>query len=215
MNLGQKIELLLKTTSMTKVELSRKLGLKDSSVVSHWVKNRFKPDRDNMLKLSHVFEKPVSYFADDNFNYCAETGEEDQTEKKIYELLSSFPATKHIGVMTEASTEYFDLPYYCQPEEFLPVMLEVKTSAPFALKITAQAACPWANAGEYAIVVPSSAAGQGKLALVKTDGRYCIKKYFKYKDHIILEDKNKKQKRFKHADIEVAGQILAFYRKPL
>ena len=68
MNLGQKIELLLKTTSMTKVELSRKLGLKDSSVVSHWVKNRFKPDRDNMLKLSHVFEKPVSYFADDNFN---------------------------------------------------------------------------------------------------------------------------------------------------
>ena len=32
---------------------------------------------------------------------------------------------------------------------------------------------------------------------------------------IILEDKNKKQKRFKHADIEVAGQILAFYRKPL
>ena len=60
MNLGQKIEQLLKTTAMTKVELSKKLGLKDSSVVSHWVKNRFKPDRDNVVKLSHVFDKNVS-----------------------------------------------------------------------------------------------------------------------------------------------------------
>ena len=41
MNLGQKIEQLLKTTVMTKVELAKKLGLKDSSVISHWVKNRF------------------------------------------------------------------------------------------------------------------------------------------------------------------------------
>lgn len=214
MNLGQKIEQLLKTTAMTKVELSKKLGLKDSSVVSHWVKNRFKPDRDNVVKLSHVFEKPVSYFADDNFNYCAEPGEDDQTERKIYELLSSFPATKHIGVMGNISAEQFDLSYYYQPEEFLPVMLEIKTPPPFALKIEAQAACPWAAAGEYVIVVPSSYAPHGKLALLKIENSYCIKKYFKYKEHIVLEDKNKKQKKFKPADIEVIGQILAFYRKP-
>ena len=71
MNLGQKIEQLLKATSMTKVELAKKLGLKDSSVISHWVKNRFKPDRANIAKLSNVFNKPAAYFADDDL-YCAE-----------------------------------------------------------------------------------------------------------------------------------------------
>ena len=50
---------------MTKVELARKLGLKDSSVISHWVKNRFKPDRKNLQKLSAMFNKPLSYFEED------------------------------------------------------------------------------------------------------------------------------------------------------
>jgi transcriptional regulator with XRE-family HTH domain len=214
MNLGQKIEQLLKTTAMTKVELSKKLGLKDSSVVSHWVKNRFKPDRDNMQKLSRVFEKPVSYFADDEGTYCAENGRTDRTEKKIYELLSSFPMAKHVGVMGEISSEYFDLSYYCQPEEFLPVMMETKTSAAFALKITSQNACQWATAGEYAIIVPSSFSPQGKLALVKKDGLCCIKKTLIRKNKIILEDKNRTQTKLNLSDAEIIGQVLAFYRKP-
>ena len=99
MNLGQKIEQLLKMTSMTKVELSKKLGLKDSSVVSHWVKNRFKPDRDNIVKLSHVFEKPVSYFTDDNFSYTSCTADDDAYEKKIYDLLSAMPSARPVGVL--------------------------------------------------------------------------------------------------------------------
>lgn len=215
MNLGQKIELLLKTTAMTKVELSRKLGLKDSSVVSHWVKNRFKPDRDNVVKLSTVFDKPVSYFADDNYIYDSRQREdEEQTEKKIYELLSSFPMTKHVGVMGSVQEEEFDLCYYTQPEEFLPIMLEVRTNAPFALRIESEKACPWAAKGEYAIFIPSAQVANGKLALVKINGICSIKKIFRYKDFTMLEDKNKKQKKFNPDEVQPVGQLLAFYRKP-
>lgn len=213
MNLGEKIELLLKTTAMTKVELSRRLGLKDSSVVSHWVKNRFKPDRDNVAKLSNVFEKPISYFTDDKFSYLQHSAEDESTEKKIYDLLSSLPQTGHIGVISEVTQEYFSIPYYNQPEEFLPVMLESRTSAPFALKITDSQACPWGNSGEYVIIVPAGEVANGKTALIKIDGLCAIKKIHKTKTAVIVEDFDKTQKKYKPADVEVLGRVLAFYRK--
>ncbi len=213
MNLGEKIELLLKTTAMTKVELSRRLGLKDSSVVSHWVKNRFKPDRDNVAKLSNVFEKPISYFADDKFSYSQHSAEDDSTEKKIYDLLSSLPQTGHIGVISEISQEYFSMSYYTQPEELLPVMLETRAAAPFALKITGEDACPWGFCGEYVIIVPADEVANGKTALVKIDGLCTIKKINKTKTAVILEGFGKTQKKYKPNDVEILGRVLAFYRK--
>lgn len=214
MNLGQKIEQLLKMTAMTKVELSKKLGLKDSSVVSHWVKNRFKPDRDNMLKLSHVFEKPVSYFTDDTFSYSAQEAEEEQYDKKIYELLSNLPSGKPIGVLNEIREEFFNISYYSQPEEYLPVMLEVKGQPPFALKVADTAACPWAQKGEYLIFCPSAQIANGKLVLVKTDGLLSIKKVSFTASKAVLENAAKKTSRRPRAEVEVIAQLLAFYRKP-
>ena len=139
MDLGQKIEKLLKLTSMTKVELARKLGLKDSSVISHWVKNRFKPDRKNLQKLAAAFKKPVSYFEDDELpdNTFAEhvdtftIREGTSTAKSFYELISSLPSAKHIGVALEIKSEFFDLPYTFEPEEFLPVMFDSKNKEAF------------------------------------------------------------------------------------
>lgn len=214
MNLGQKIEQLLKMTAMTKVELSKKLGLKDSSVVSHWVKNRFKPDRDNMLKLSHVFEKPVSYFTDDSFAYSAQEAEEEQYDKKIYELLSNLPSGKPIGVLNEIREEFFNISYYSQPEEYLPVMLEAKGQPPFALKVADTAACPWAQKGEYLIFCPSAQIANGKLALVRTDGLLSVKKVSFTASKAVLENASKKTTRRPRAEVEVIAQLLAFYRKP-
>lgn len=214
MNLGQKIEQLLKMTSMTKVELSKKLGLKDSSVVSHWVKNRFKPDRDNMIKLSHVFEKPVSYFADDTYSYSPEQAEEEAYEKKIYELLSNLPSSRPVGVLNEIKEEFFNISYYSQPEEYLPVMLEAKTQPPFALKVADTAACPWAAKGEYLIFCPAPQPVNGKLSLVKIDGMLTIKKVSFTATKITLEGANKKTVRKSREEAEVVAQLLAFYRKP-
>ena len=213
MNLGQKIEQLLKTTSMTKVELAKKLGLKDSSVISHWVKNRFKPDRANIAKLSNLFKKPISYFADDEL-YCAENATYKLTEQKVYELLSSLPAVKRIGVQGQASCDFFDLPLYCQAEEFLPIMLENTNSQPFAIKIASQEACPWATKGEYLICVPFSDVQNGKLYLVKTPKGYTIKKVYAKKATTNLKDFKGKTETFKSEDIKIFAQILAFYRKP-
>ena len=214
MNLGQKIEQLLKATSMTKVELAKKLGLKDSSVISHWVKNRFKPDRANIAKLSNVFNKPASYFADDDL-YCAEDSSYRLTEKKVYELLSSLPAAKRIGVQGQASCEFFDLPLYSQAEEFLPIMLEGANTQPFAIKIISTEACPWASKDEYLICVPFAEVQNGKLYLVKTSKGYTIKKVYAKKDSINLKNFAGKTETFKNKDIKIFAQILAFYRKPL
>lgn len=214
MNLGQKIEQLLKMTSMTKVELSKKLGLKDSSVVSHWVKNRFKPDRDNIVKLSNVFEKPVAYFTDDNFSYTATTDEVSPYEKKIYELLSAMPSGRPIGVLNEIKEEFFNISYYSQPEEYLPVMLEAKKQPSFALKVAGQPACPWAKKGEYLIFCPAQNIPNGKLALVKVEGSLTVKKVFYTATKTVLEDFNKRQKKYAKEDVEIIAQLLAFYRKP-
>lgn len=214
MNLGQKIEQLLKTTTMTKVELAKKLGLKDSSVISHWVKNRFKPDRANLTKLSNVFKKPISYFQDDDL-YCAENSAYKLTEKKVYELLSSLPAAKRIGVQCEVKTDYFNFPIYSQAEEFLPIMIEGNNTQPFAIKIISKEACPWAGKDEYAICVPSQETLNGKLYLIKTTKGYTIKKVYVKQNSIILKDFKGDTKTLKNSEIKIFAQILAFYRKPL
>lgn len=213
MNLGQKIEQLLKTTAMTKVELAKKLGLKDSSVISHWVKNRFKPDRENIAKLSNVFKKPISYFEDDDL-YCADKSAYKLTEKKVYELLSSLPAAKRIGVQCEAKTDYFNFPLYSQAEEFLPIMLESSKTQPFAIKIISKEACPWAGKDEYAICVPSQETQNGKLYLIKTPKGYSIKKVYTKQNSTNLKNFEGKTETFKNKEITIFAQILAFYRKP-
>ena len=213
MNLGQKIEQLLKTTAMTKVELAKKLGLKDSSVISHWVKNRFKPGRDNIEKLSAVFKKPATYFADDDL-YCADTTSYLRTEKKVYELISSLPAAKRVCVQGEAKQDFFELPLYCQAEEFLPILLEGANTQPFAVKILSKEACPWANIGEYVICVSSRQIQKGKLCLVKTPKGYTIKKIYTKKETTDLKDFTGKVQSFKNNEIKIFAQILAFYRKP-
>ena len=213
MNLGQKIEYLLKTTSMTKVELAKKLGLKDSSVISHWVKNRFRPDRVNITKLSNVFKKPVSYFEDDDL-YCADNSAYKLTEKKVYELLSSLPAAKRIGVQCEIKTDYFNFPLYSQAEEFLPIMIESSKTQPFAIKITSKDACPWANKDEYIICIPTQETQNGKLYLVKTPKGYTIKKVYAKQNSINLKDFKGQTETLKNSEATIFAQILAFYRKP-
>lgn len=214
MNLGQKIEQLLETTVMTKVELAKKLGLKDSSVISHWVKNRFKPDRANIVKLSNVFKKPISYFRDDDL-CCAEDSAYKLTEKKVYELLSSLPSAKKIGIQGEAKTDYFNFSLYAQAEEFLPIMIENSNGQPFAIKINSKEACPWAIKDEYAICIPSKETQNGKLYLVKTPKGYTIKKIYVKGSSTNLKDFQGNTETLLNKEITIFAQILAFYRKAI
>ena len=220
MDLGQKIDKLLKLTSMTKVELAKKLGLKDSSVISHWVKNRFKPDRKNLQKLAITFNKPLSYFEEDledvGFNGKGSSftiKEGTTTAKSLYELISSLPSSKHIGVALEIQSEFFDLPYTFEPEEFLPIMFDSKHKETFALKINSKSACPWAEKGEFAIFVSAEAVQSGKIALVRYKNRYTIKKLTLSGDNIILSSPAK-QIKVSQNDIIIAAKLMAFYRKP-
>ncbi len=221
MDLGQKIEKLLKLTSMTKVELARKLGLKDSSVISHWVKNRFKPDKKNLQKLAAAFDKPLSYFEEDisqpsSFyeapNFTIREG--TTTAKSLYEIISSLPSSKHIGVALEIQSEYFDLPYTFEPEEFLPVMFDARQKETFALKIDSKSACPWAEKGEFAIFVRAEAVQSGKIALIRYKNKYCIKKLNLLSGGEILLSTPTKQIKVSQDEILVAAKLMAFYRRP-
>ncbi|MBO4706974.1 MAG: helix-turn-helix transcriptional regulator [Elusimicrobiaceae bacterium] len=219
MDLGQKIEKLLKLTSMTKVELAKKLGLKDSSVISHWVKNRFKPDRKNLQKLSVAFKKPISYFEEDSNENNSQTEnsfeirEGTTTAKSLYELISALPSSKHIGVALEIQGEFFDLPYTFEPEEFLPVMFDAKNKETFALKINSKIACPWAEKGEFALFVSSESVQSGKIALIRYKNRYAIKKLTLDGEDIILSTPNKKIK-VSQSEIIIVAKLMAFYRRP-
>ncbi|MBQ2312861.1 MAG: helix-turn-helix transcriptional regulator [Elusimicrobiaceae bacterium] len=220
MDLGQKIEKLLKLTSMTKVELAKKLGLKDSSVISHWVKNRFRPDRKNLQKLSATFNKPLSYFEEDLQETAPSKGKDSfeiregtTTAKSLYELISSLPSSKHIGVALEIQNEFFDLPYTFEPEEFLPVMFDAKNKETFALRINSKVACPWAEKGEFALFVASESVQSGKIALIRYRNRYTIKKLTLDGEDILLSTPTKKTK-VSQNEIIIVAKLMAFYRRP-
>ncbi len=218
MDLGQKIEKLLKLTSMTKVELAKKLGLKDSSVISHWVKNRFKPDRKNLQKLSVAFNKPLSYFEEDlNENTSQrdsfEIREGTTTAKTLYELISSLPSSKHIGIALEIQSEFFDLPYTFEYEEFLPVMFDAKNKETFALKINSKTACPWAEKGEFALFVVTDSVQSGKIALIRYKNKYTIKKLTLDGEDIVISTPSKKV-RISQSEVVIVAKLMAFYRKP-
>lgn len=218
MDLGQKIEKLLKLTAMTKVELAKKMGLKDSSVISHWVKNRFKPDRKNLQKLSAAFNKPISYFEEDlkdntSENNSFEIREGTTTAKNLYELISSLPSSKHVGIALEIQSEFFDLPYTFQYEEFLPIMFDAKNKEAFALKIKSKTACPWAEKGELALFVRAESVQSGKIALIRYRNRYTIKKLTLEGEDIILSTPTKKTK-VSQSEIIIIAKLMALYRRP-
>ena len=218
MDLGQKIEKLLKLTSMTKVELAKKLGLKDSSVISHWVKNRFKPDRKNLQKLSAAFNKPMSYFEEDlteniSGEHSFKIREGTSTAKSLYELISSLPSSKHIGIAMEIQSEFFNLPYTFEYEEFLPIMFDAKNKETFALKIKSKTACPWAEKGEFALFVPTGVVESGKIALIRYKNRYCIKKLSLEGEDIVLSTPTKKIK-VSQNEIIIVAKLMALYRRP-
>lgn len=208
MNLGEKIDFLLKKTSMTKVELARRLGLRDSSVVSHWVKNRFRPEKENVEKMSHVFDKPMSYFSDD-ISYS-----QIEAERAVYDaIMHSAAAPSHIGVVGAVRKSPFYLSLNGPVDEYLPIFLESNSAAkPFAFKIEADGVCSAARNGEYALIVPATEVAEGKLALVKMNGAYLLREIVFDKKIIILKD-GKKQTKAKPAEVEITGVAAGFFRK--
>lgn len=213
MKLGEKIELLLSKTSMTKVELARKLGLKDSSVVSHWVKNRFKPEKENVVKLSHVFEKPVTYFANDKDNYeYSGSKEMENVEKKLYEaLINTEDKAKNINVLTEIDKEPFYLSLDCLPEEILSLMTEKDA---FAIK--AGKNFSFANAGEYIIISKTKNINNGKLALINIDDDYCFRNIIQKKQDVMFSYKKNgktKTEKAKKGSYEIVGQVIGLFKK--
>ncbi len=202
MKVGEKIDFLLKKTAMTKVELAKKLGLKDSSAVSHWVVSRSMPERNNLKKLSQIFDKPVSYFSDDI------TYSQMDAMKAARE-----PAIQSIGVIATVSRNLFNISLYAPVEEYLPIFLETKgTAKPFALKVNSEEVYAGAIKGEYVIIVPSDETSDGKLTLVKQGMLYCLREVCYEKNYIILKD-GKKQTKVKPQEIEITGVVAGFFRK--
>ncbi|MBT3393177.1 MAG: helix-turn-helix domain-containing protein [Elusimicrobiaceae bacterium] len=213
MKLGEKIELLLNKTSMTKVELAKKLGLKDSSVVSHWVKNRFKPEKENVVKLSHVFEKPVTYFANDKDNYeCGDPKEMENLEKKLYEaLITTEDKAKNINVLSEISEEPFYLSLDCLPEEILSLMIDKDA---FAVKATKNLS--FAEAGEYIIISKTKDINSGKIMLVNIDDDYSFRKVIIKKKEVMFSYKKAgkfKVEKAKTGSYEIVGQVIGTFKK--
>ena len=153
MTLGEKIDSLLKAAGITKIELAKKLNLADSSVISHWVKNRFKPNRENLEKLAKEFKVGVSFLEDDrspaeilaqkhNLFYShinkPEGGVRDagvQYLQDAAEYIAPPSGAKHIIIKEPVHDSMFELALYSS-EGYLPLLLETfDEQKPFAIKI--------------------------------------------------------------------------------
>ena len=229
MKLGAKIALLIKERGWTKVEVAKRMGLKDSSVVSHWVRDRFHPDVDNRRKLATLFGKPVSYFDDDSDAAYAvgPQGEArrafESSQKRLNDFLSSLDTAEeprriiHVGVIGTVSAENFNFGFENPPTEYLPVLVESSGGKKiFALKIRGACMEPTARDGDYAVVAQTDWVDEGQLAVLRLDGDFTMKRVFRRATHVDLKPDNPQFKtlRISAADLSIIGQVIAIVRKP-
>jgi repressor LexA len=228
MKLGEKIALLLKERGMTKIELSRRLGLKDSSVVSHWVRDRFHPDPGNRRKLASVFDKPLAYFDDDpcSVSYGASQDEArrafESSQKKLDDFLAAMESEEtrriiHVGVIGTVSAENFNIALENPPTEYLPVLVESQgAKKTFALKVRGSCMEPTARDGDYAIVAQTEWVDEGQLAVLRLDGEFTMKRVYRKNHHVELKPDNPSFKtlRITAPELCIVGQVIAIMRKP-
>ncbi|MDD2773099.1 MAG: XRE family transcriptional regulator, partial [Elusimicrobiales bacterium] len=222
MKLGEKIALLLKESGMTKIELSRRLGLKDSSVVSHWVRDRFHPDPGNRRKLAAVFDKPLAYFDDDPgaVSYGASPDETrrvfEASQKKLTDFLAAIEGEEarriiHVGVIGTVSAENFNIGFENPPTEYLPVLVESSGGKKtFALRVRGSCLEPTAREGDYAIVSQTDWVDEGQLAVLRFDGEFTVKRVYRKDRHVELKPDNPALRTLKIAaqDLCVMGQVI-------
>jgi len=227
MRVGEKIEKLRKEKGLTKVELTKKLGLLNSSVISQWARGRINPSMDSKRRLAKEFGVPVSYFQDDP------PGPSEMLAQKhsvLYDNISGgqtmhgvrdgaatyeaarYPRAEHIPIRDAVYGGLFDLPIYSS-DGYLPVLFEsFDDRRPFAFKIGDDKVFSGAAKGEYAVISPAAKVSGGKTALIKTGQKYCIRKIFFSKDGVILKDGNKQAK--SKETPEICGIVVAFLRLP-
>lgn len=222
MKLGDKIEQLLKQHKMTKTELASRMGLKDSSVISHWVYHRFHPGRGNLEKLCAVFEKPADYFADDTAEAVACVPED--AERRLAEALRDFETrsgmgkkSAHVGVVGTAGADFFGFSPDTIAEEYLPVLVEAYgDSRVYALRVRGSVLSPAAEDGDYAIISQTGYVDDGRLALVRLAQGCSLRRLFHKKNGIELKPENRSVRSvtLKEGEFSVIGQVIGFFRKP-
>ncbi|MGB2579033.1 transcriptional regulator with XRE-family HTH domain [Elusimicrobium simillimum] len=234
MTLGEKIEFHRKKLGLTKVKLAQKIGLKNSSAISQWVKDRWPPNVENIARLADVFSVPTTELISDEPS-AAELlyQKHNQLYSKVKNLKltegvrdsaasylsdnSPYPqytsTVRHISIKESVSENMFEIPMYSY-EGYLPLLLETNEDiAPFAVKVGTASVYSGAQPGEYIIIRPTDKVTTNKTALVKLNDKYCIRQIVFDKENVTLKD-GKKHSTVKKADIEIAGQVVAFLRLP-
>lgn len=222
MKLGDKIEQLLKQRKMTKTELASRMGLKDSSVISHWVYHRFHPGRGNLEKLCAVFEKPAEYFADDAADTVAP--QQEDAERRLTDALREIETrggfnkkSAHVGVVGTITGDCFGFSPDVIAEEYLPVLVEsYGESRVYALRIRGGVLSPTAEDGDYAIISQTAYVDDGRLALIRLAAGYAVRRIFRKKNGVELkpEPAHARTLVLKLDEFCVIGQVIGFFRKP-
>jgi|GEM_PF-1230281 len=231
MNLGEKIDNLLRQNHMTKIELALKMGLKDSSVVSHWVKNRFRPGRTNVVKLAGIFDKPVSYFEEGDIETVTASEENrrvlDAAEKRILDVLHAVEAEEksgrlrpiHVGVNGLLAGDRFRYFADAMPEEYLPILVESYGDRRVtALRIYGDSMRPFAEQGDYLIIAQAADVPDGRLALLRlVDGTCTLRRVFHSRNmaELVHVSKSIKPMKLPAGGFTYEGQVVGVFRKPL
>jgi len=204
MRLGEKVALLLRERSITKLELSHKMGLKDSSVISHWTHNRFSPNHINRQKLATIFAKPTSYFEDDSIS-------------PISDIQSYIPRATHVGVIGTISAERFNMDFRNPPVEYLPILVESsRGKRNLALRVNGSFLEPTARDGDYIVVTQTHSVNDGQLAIIRLADIYTIQRVYHKKNYfeLRLDNQTCKMSKIKTPELYIVGQVTVVVKKP-
>lgn len=207
MTLGQKIETLLRENHITKVALGAAIGLADSSVITHWVKDRHRPDWKNLEALAEFFKKPLEYFNDDPKipPFTGGVVKDEPVGGGLYRTLVEVIQVPIVGRAAASGIDYApDEP----PRSFTPFLLHGPQRGRLeALVVAGDSMEPTAPDGSFIILKSRDFFKSNNLAVVRVDGQVLLKRVVVHGESLTLECDNKKHKTIRHAAKQV--EILA------
>lgn len=193
---------------LTQEELAKAIGVSRQIIVD-WESGRSKVPYRRLVSLSKFFVQPLDSFQEDPSSH--------DVVRDTPALYGTTPPTSPVPVLGSVSDERFHFSFDQVAEEYLPVALPgppLKRS--FALRITGKSLHPTAHDGEYAIVVESSYAEDGKLAIVRLKQEFTLKRIYRSQDYIELRPDNPAypSQKIPPDEFQVVGVVVGFFRKP-
>lgn len=197
MKIGSKIKHLRKEKNISQQGLAELLKI-DRGTVAKWEIDMFQPDRVNKEKLSKIFNKPVSYFNDDD--YLSEVDiiplEGDNNIK--------IPIFSGSAIPCGFPAEYTE----ADVMSYLVLPRSMTAGARMGIVADGDSMTPQIQNGDTLLIKTTNEAMNNRVMLVKTESGFTVKRIVKKNGTIYLHSDNTKYEPFIPKSLEIIGLVV-------